>query len=64
LAEIVKRRDAFEIAYNPNDGPEIRWGAPEGSAERSTCKRQVPPYQAKVMSETRKWFNKRLHPPT
>ncbi len=64
LSEIVKRRDAFEIAYNPNDGPEIRWGAPEGSAERSTCKRQVPPYQAKVMSDVRKWFNKRLHPPT
>lgn len=64
LSEIVKRRDAFEIAYNPNDGPEIRWGAPEGSAERSTCKRQVPPAQAKVMNETRKWFNKRLHPPT
>ncbi len=64
LAEIVKRRDAFEIAYNPNDGPEIRWGAPEGSAERSTCKRQVPPAQKKVMEEVRRWFNKRLHPPT
>lgn len=64
LAEIVKRRDAFEIAYNPNDGPEIRWGAPQGSAERSTCKRQVPPAQAKVMNETRTWFHKRLHPPT
>jgi hypothetical protein len=64
LSEVVKRRAAFEIAYNPNDGPEIRWGAPEGSAERSTCKRQVPPAQAKVMNETRKWFNKRLHPPT
>ena len=64
LAEILKRRAAFEIAYNPNDGPEIRWGAPQGSAERSTCKRQVPPAQAKVMNETRAWFHKRLHPPT
>jgi hypothetical protein len=64
LAELLKRREAFEIAYNPNDGAEIRWGAPVGSAERSTCRRQVPPAQAKVMSETRKWFNKRLHPPT
>jgi hypothetical protein len=64
LAEILKRREAFEMAYNPNDGPEIRWGAPEGSAERSTCKRQVPPAQAKVMNETRSWFHKRLHPPT
>ena len=64
LAEIVKRRDAFEIAYNPNDGPEIRWGAPEGSDERSTCKRQAPAGQQKVMNDVRKWFNKRLHPPT
>ena len=64
LAEILKRRDAFEIAYNPNDGAEIRWGAPEGSAERSTCKRQVPPAQKKVINETRSWFHKRLHPPT
>jgi len=64
LAEILKRRDAFEIAYNPNDGPEIRWGAPAGSAERSTCKRQVPPAQKKVINETRSWFHKRLHPPT
>jgi len=64
LSEILKRRDAFEVAYNPNDGAEIRWGAPEGSAERSTCKRQVPPAQKKVMNETRTWFHKRLHPPT
>jgi hypothetical protein len=64
LAEILKRCEAFEIAYNPNDGPEIRWGAPEGSAERSTCKRQVPPAQKKVMNDTRTWFHKRLHPPT
>ena len=28
LSEILKRREAFEIAYNPNDGAEIRWGAP------------------------------------
>lgn len=64
LAEILKRRDAFEVAYNPNDGAEIRWGAPEGSAERSTCKRHVPAGQAKVMNDVRVWFQKRLHPPT
>lgn len=64
LAEILKRREAFEIAYNPNDGAEIRWGAPEGSQERSTCKRHVPPGQLKVMNDVRPWFNKRLHPPT
>lgn len=64
LAEILSRRDAFEMAYNPNDCIEIRWGAPENSIERSTCKRQAPPYQQKTMQAVRKWFNQRLHPPT
>ena len=64
LAEILKRRDAFEMAYNPNDGIEIRWGAPEDSAERATCKRQAPVNQQKNMQSVRKWFIQRLHPPT
>lgn len=64
LSEILKRRDAFEMAYNPNDGAEIRWGAPEGSEERSTCKRHVPAGQLKTMQSVRVWFQKRLHPPT
>jgi hypothetical protein len=64
VAEILKRRDAFEMAYNPNDGIEIRWGAPENSKERSTCHRQAPPYQQKTMQSVRKWFTQRLHPPT
>lgn len=64
MGEILKRRDAFEMAYNPNDGIEIRWGAPEGSEERSTCKRKVPANQLARMNAVRVWFNKRLHPPT
>ncbi len=64
LSEIVKRKDAFEMAYNPNDGIEIRWGAPEGSEERSTCRRHTPAGQLKTMNEVRQWFHKRLHPPT
>jgi hypothetical protein len=64
LAEILKRRDAFEMAYNPNDGIEIRWGAPENSNEKATCHRQAPSNQQKTMQSVRKWFNKRLHPPT
>jgi hypothetical protein len=64
VAEILKRTDAFEMAYNPNDGIEIRWGAPENSAERATCHRQAPSNQQKTMQSVRKWFNKRLHPPT
>ncbi len=64
LEEILNRREAFEMAYNPNDGAEIRWGAPENSEERSTCKRRVPPAQLEKMKAVRVWFNKRLHPPT
>jgi len=64
LAEVLQRIDAFEMAYNPNDCVEIRWGAPENSAERSTCKRQAPAYQRQNMLSVRKWFNQRLHPPT
>jgi hypothetical protein len=64
LAEILKRKEAFEMAYNPNDCIEIRWGAPENSAERATCKRQTNAFQQKTMQAVRKWFNQRLHPPT
>jgi hypothetical protein len=64
LAEILDRKEAFEMAYNPNDCIEVRWGAPENSAERSTCKRQTSAYQQKTMQGVRKWFIQRLHPPT
>lgn len=64
IREILKRRDAFEMAYNPNDGAEIRWGAPENSEERATCKRRVPASQLEKMKSVRVWFQKRLHPPT
>jgi hypothetical protein len=64
VAEILKRREAFEMAYNPNDGVEIRWGAPENSEERSTCNRHAPPKQLETMNTFRAWFHKRLHPPT
>jgi hypothetical protein len=64
MGEILKRREAFEMAYNPNDGVEIRWGAPENSEERATCKRQVPSSQLERMKAVRQWFHKRLHPPT
>lgn len=64
IAEILKRRKEFEMAYNPNDGIEIRWGAPENSEERSTCHRHVPTDQLEKMRSFRVWFQKRLHPPT
>jgi hypothetical protein len=64
VGEILARRDAFEMAYNPNDGIEIRWGAPEDSEERSACLRHAPAYQLEIMRSVRSWFHKRLHPPT
>jgi hypothetical protein len=64
LGEILKRSDAFEMAYNPNDGVEIRWGAPENSAEVSTCHRHSSSKQLETMRSVRTWFHKRLHPPT
>ena len=64
VGEIISRRAAFEMSYNPNDGIEIRWGAPEDSEEISTCRRRAPGNQRSTMQSVRKWFTSRLHPPT
>jgi hypothetical protein len=64
VSEILKRKDALEMAYNPNDCVEIRWGAPENSEERATCRRQAPQNQKVTMQKVRSWFTQRLHPPT
>jgi hypothetical protein len=64
VGEILKRKDSFEMAYNPNDGIEIRWGAPENSAEKATCHRHASSSQMETMRSVRPWFHKRLHPPT
>jgi hypothetical protein len=64
VSELLNRRDAFEMAYNPNDGIEIRWGAPGNSDEISTCRRHAPQGQTEKMRSVRPWFGKRLHPPT
>jgi hypothetical protein len=52
----------FEMAYNPNDCVELRWGAPENSEEASTCKRHAPQAQRAKMSEYRAWFRERHWP--
>lgn len=64
LAEIIGRRDALEMTYNPNDSVELRWGAPDGSEEMRTARRRVPANQKARMESFRSWFHKRLHPPT
>ncbi len=56
VAEIIARRQALRMAYNPNDCIEIRWGAPVYSAERSTCRRRALKYQRNRMRQYRVWF--------
>jgi hypothetical protein len=62
LEAIFRRTEAFEMAYNPNDSVEIRWGAPEGSAELRTARRHAPAFQLAKMKALQPWFRKRLRP--
>ncbi|MFC2164639.1 hypothetical protein ACFLT2_06565 [Acidobacteriota bacterium] len=62
LADILLRTEKLEMAYNPNDGVEIRWGAIEGSEEFSSCKRKSPENQRRKMESYRKWFRNRVFP--
>ncbi|WP_454618133.1 hypothetical protein [Bradyrhizobium cenepequi] len=63
LKEVLDRAASFEMAYNPNDCVEVRWGAPENSEEASTCKRHAPQAQrTKMSSEYRTWFRERHWP--
>src|SRR5579883_554508 len=62
VKDVVDRAGDFEMAYNPNDCVELRWGAPENSDEASTCKRHAPPAQRAKMSEYRAWFRDRHWP--
>jgi hypothetical protein len=62
LAEIFRRKAAFETGYNPNDSVEIRWGAPAGSAELATARRRAPASQQAKMRALQPWFHKRLRP--
>jgi ribosomal protein L14E/L6E/L27E len=62
LEEIFKRREAFEMSYNPNDCVEVRWGAPAGSEELSSCRRRAPASQQEKMKSMRQWFHKRHYP--
>jgi hypothetical protein len=63
LEDLVKRQKELEVAYNPNDCVEIRWGAPEGSDERATCSRHAPDNQQRLMQQYRVWFAERKRPP-
>jgi hypothetical protein len=63
LRDVVDRAADFEMAYNPNDCAELRWGAAENSDEASTCKRHASQAQrAKMSSDYRGWFRDRHWP--
>jgi hypothetical protein len=62
LKEVIDRAGHLEMAYNPNDCVEIRWGAPENGDEASTCRRHAPPAQRAKMTDHRSWFRDRHWP--
>jgi hypothetical protein len=63
LKDVLDRRSDLEMAYNLNDCVELRWGASDGSAEASTCKRHAPGAQRAKMVKYRAWFHERRRPP-
>jgi hypothetical protein len=63
LADLVDRQEALEMAYNPNDCVERRWGAAEGSEELASCTRRAPAEQRQRMEAYRPWFATRTRPP-
>lgn len=62
LGDVVARAEHLEMAYNPNDCVEIRWAAPPGSAEHSTCSSHAPDAQRRKMDDYRHWFETRQRP--
>ncbi len=64
LRDIVEdRRERFEVAYNPNDCVERRWGASPETPDYATCRRQAPADQQARMAEYRTWFRDTVRPP-
>ena len=63
LRDVIDRQAALEMAYNPNDCVEQRWGAPASSPEASTCAAHAPQAQNDKMAGYRAWFHERRRPP-
>jgi hypothetical protein len=62
LKDVAERAGDLEMAYNPNDCAELRWGAPENGQEASTCKRHASSAQRAKMTNYRSWFRERHWP--
>jgi hypothetical protein len=63
VADLLARRTALEMAYNPNDCVEIRWGATQETPDYATCKRHAPDEQRPRMQDYRAWFHDARRPP-
>ena len=63
LKDVLDRAADLEMAYNPNDCVELRWGAPARTEEASTCRRYAPSAQRAKMTKYRAWFSERRRPP-
>ncbi len=63
LGEIYERRSGLEIAYNPNECVERRWGATPGTPDFATCERRAPAEQRTRMEKYRLWFRETRWPP-
>jgi hypothetical protein len=63
LSQVIARERALEVAYNPNDCVEFRWGAPPGSDEAKTCRVRAPADQGERMETYRSYFRERKRPP-
>ncbi|MGH8552160.1 MAG: hypothetical protein ACRERS_02600 [Methylococcales bacterium] len=56
VADILARKTALEMAYNPNDCIEIRWGAAQQTEDYAACRRHAPVGQRAKMEQYRDWF--------
>ncbi len=63
LKDLADRAQSLEMAYNPNDCVELRWGAAAGSEEAATCKKHASQAQRSRMLKYRAWFSERRRPP-
>jgi hypothetical protein len=63
VADVIARKAGFEMAYNPNDCVELRWGARDGTPEMASCQRRAPADQRARMEQYRNWFRDARRPP-
>jgi hypothetical protein len=62
LKDVSERAGLLEMAYNPNDCVELRWGASANTNEAASCKKFAPSAQRAKMTKYRAWFHERRRP--